>query len=96
MEILIQAIKFDATEKLKEYLDKKVRKLGRISADIQSGEVYLQVIKPETSHNKWMEMSINGLNTQLFASKVADTFEQAADECIESLEKQVKRHKEKI
>ena len=51
MEILIQAIKFDATVKLKEYLDKKVRKLERISDDIQSVEVYLKLIKTETSNN---------------------------------------------
>jgi putative sigma-54 modulation protein len=32
----------------------------------------------------------------LFASKTCDTFEESIDEAVEALEKQLKRHKDKI
>lgn len=95
MEISIQSIKFDATDRLKSYLEKKAQKLERITDDIQTVEYFLKVVKPEVAMNKEVEIVLLGLNSKLFASKVADTFEQAADECIEALEKQLKKLKEK-
>ena len=55
----------------------------------------MKVVKPAVAMNKEVEVVLLGLNSKLCASKVADTFEQAADECIEALEKQLKRLKEK-
>lgn len=95
MEISIQSIKFDATDRLKSYLEKKAQKLERITDDIQTVEYFLKVVKPEVAMNKEVEIVLLGLNSKLFASKVADTFEQAADECIEALERQLKKLKEK-
>ena len=43
MEILIQSIRFDATEKLQEFVTKKVEKLEKSYEDIQKVEVQLEV-----------------------------------------------------
>ena len=43
MEIKIQAIKFDATDKLQAFVDKKVGKLEKTFEDIRSAEVQLKV-----------------------------------------------------
>ena len=55
MEIKIQSIHFDATEKLQAFIDKKIAKLEK-SYDIQKVEVVLKVVKPATALNK--EVSI--------------------------------------
>ncbi|MBO6099330.1 MAG: HPF/RaiA family ribosome-associated protein, partial [Prevotella sp.] len=46
MEIKIQALHFDATEKLQEFVNKKVSKLQKSYEDIQKVEVQLKVVKP--------------------------------------------------
>ena len=52
MEIKIQAIHFEATEKLEKFIEKKVSKLGKFNDEIGRIEVSLKVVKPETAMNK--------------------------------------------
>ncbi|MBE6312259.1 MAG: ribosome-associated translation inhibitor RaiA [Bacteroidales bacterium] len=96
MEIRIQSIGFDATEKLKAHIEKKVNKLSRVSEDIHTVDVYLKVVKPETAQNKEAEIKLQIPNAELFASKVTDTFEESVDLSVEALEKQIIKNKEKL
>ena len=41
MEVRIQSIHFDATEKLQQFIETKVNKLERISDDLSTAEVIL-------------------------------------------------------
>jgi ribosome-associated translation inhibitor RaiA len=59
-------------------------------------EVTLKVTKPETVANKEALIRLNISGRDLFASKTCDTFEESIDEAVEALEKQLKRHKDKI
>lgn len=52
MEVRIQAIHFDATEKLQDFIQKKTAKLEKYCDDINKVEVSLKVVKPETAMNK--------------------------------------------
>ena len=80
MEIKINAIHFDATEKLNDFINKKVDKLGKYNEEISNAEVILKVVKPETAMNKEASVRLNvPRNEDLFANKVADTFEEAID-----------------
>ena len=96
MEIRIQSINFDATEALKAHVEKKVNKLSHVCENIESVDVYLKVIKPETAQNKDTEIKLHIPNAELFASKVADTFEEGVDVSVEALEKQIIKSKEKL
>ena len=95
MEITIQSIRFDATEKLQDFIQKKVSKLEKFSDEIRKVEVSLKVVKPETAMNKEvaLQMAIGG--TTLYADKVCDTFEEAIDDCVETLQRQISKYKEK-
>ena len=55
MEIRIQSIHFDATQKLQEFIQKKVAKLEKTCEDVQTVEVQLKVVKPNTAANKTTE-----------------------------------------
>jgi putative sigma-54 modulation protein len=96
MKIRIQAINFDAAEQLEAYIHKKVGKLEKFFDEILSVEVYLKVIKPETAANKEAEIKIAIPNQEFFASKICDTFEEAIDLSVSALEKQIRKHKEKV
>lgn len=96
MDIRIQSIHFDATEQLQSFIQKKVSKLEKFYDDIDSVEVTLKVVKPETADNKEAGIKLIIPNGDLYANKICDTFEQAVDECVEALYKQLVKHKEKL
>ncbi|MDD3405495.1 MAG: ribosome-associated translation inhibitor RaiA [Sphingobacteriia bacterium] len=93
MEIKMQAIKFDASDKLEAYVEKKVSKIEKLFDQILTAEVYLKIVKPETADNKEASIKLIAPNVNFFASKVADSFEQAIDECIDALERQIQKQK---
>jgi len=95
MNIAIQSVHFDATAQLKEFIEKKVSKLDKFSDQIIDAEVILKVVKPEVANNKEASVKLNVKNGELFANKVADTFEEAVTLSVEALEKQVLKVKEK-
>ncbi len=96
MKISIKSIHFDASTQLEEFIQKKVSKLDQYYDGILSAEVVLKVVKPETSQNK--EAGIKILIPKFeapYSDKVANTFEEAIDECVAALEKQLIKVKEK-
>ena len=58
MEIRIKSIHFDATEKLQEFINKKVEKLQKSYEDIQKVEVQLKVEKPAAALNKTTSLTV--------------------------------------
>lgn len=95
MELRIQSVNFDATEQLKAFVEKKVKKLERFSDDIIEAEVILKVIKPETANNKDASVKMKLRQGEAFASKTADSFEEAIDLAILAIEKQILKTKTK-
>lgn len=95
MELRIQTIHFDATEKLEAFTEKKIKKLEKFNDEIIKAEVILKVIKPESIKNKEAAVKLGLKNGEAFASKTADTFEEAIDLCAEALEKQLIKNKTK-
>ncbi len=92
MEVKIKAIHFDATAKLEEFINKKAQKLARRNEEVTEFNVTLEVVKPKTSMNKEAAIKLIIPNREdLFASKVADTFEEAIDLCIDALERQLEK-----
>lgn len=95
MNIQIQSLHFDATEKLQSFIQKKVNKLSKYSDDIISADITLKIIKPESNMNKDASIKLNVKNDDLFANKTAETFEEAIDLSVEALERQLIKYKEK-
>ncbi len=95
MEVRIQSIHFDASEKLQAFIEKKVGKLEKYCDEIRKVEVSLKVVKPETAKNKEADIRVSVPNGELFVEKVCDTFEESIDEGVEALEKQLMKYKEK-
>ena len=95
MDVTIKAIKFDATDKLQEFIQKKVSKLDKHCGDIRKVEVSLKVVKPETAMNKQASLTVSLPGQELFAEKICDTFEEAVMETLSAIEKQLGKYKEK-
>ena len=96
MDIVIQGVNFDVASKLRDFTIKKVAKLERLSDIIIDAEVVLKVIRPETANNKEASVKLNIKGGELFAGKVADSFEEAVVLSVEALERQLEKTKEKM
>jgi putative sigma-54 modulation protein len=96
MEIVIHSIHFEASQKLDAFIQKKVNRLTKFNENIHLAEVTLKVIKPETNANKDASVKLLAKGHEFFAQEVADTFEEAIDQCVEKLERQVVKLKEKL
>lgn len=95
MEIKIQSIHFDATEKLQAFIEKKVAKLEKTFEEVSNVEVQLKVVKPATAQNKETSLSVSVPGTTLFVEKTCDTFEEGIDLCVDAMKVQLTKFKEK-
>ena len=95
MEIKIQSIHFDATEKLQAFVEKKLAKLEKSYEDIQKVEVQLKVVKPTTALNKETDITVSVPGNAFHVEKVCDSFEEGVDQCVDSLKIQLTKFKEK-
>ncbi len=95
MRITVQSIHFSADKKLLAFIQKKADKLDQFFDQIISAEVYLKLEKTEDEQNKITEIKLILPGNQLFAKEQCKTFEEAADLAIESLRRQVDKHKAK-
>lgn len=95
MDIKVQAIHFDATEKLHAFIEKKAAKMAKTCDNIIKAEFILKVVKPETAKNKETTLHVSLPGSELHAEKVCDTFEEGVDLCVDSLLRQISKYKER-
>ncbi len=95
MDVRIQAIHFDASEKLVAFINKKAERLQRHYANITTVDVKLSVVKPETAMNKEAVVKVTLPQNEQVVTKIADTFEEAIDLCLEALDKMLEKSKDK-
>lgn len=94
MTVRIQAIHFEIAERLTDFINKKAQRLERHYPDIAEFDVTLKVVRPETAMNKeaTIKVSMPGSN-DMVGNKIADTFEEAVDNAILAIERQLDKKK---
>lgn len=95
MNITVQSIRFDADRKLIEFIQRRANKLDQFFDRIIDGECYLKLENVEDEANKVTEFKLNIPGNQLFAKGQAKSFEEATDLAVESLRRQISKHKTK-
>lgn len=95
MKININAVKFRADEKLLTFVNEKVSKLDRHLPNIIDSDVTLKVDKPESDNNKIVDIRLSVKGYDLYASKQADTFEEATMLAIDALKPQIDKLKDR-
>lgn len=96
MKLQMHSIHFDADQKLVDFIQKKTDKLETFYDRIIDGEVYMRLDKSDARDNKVIEIKVNIPGNQLFAKEKSVSFEAAADDAVEALRRQLKKHKEKV
>jgi len=97
MNIKMHSIRFDADQKLVEFINTKVKKLPNVYDDILGAEVFLRLDKDTADReNKLVEIKLDVKGQSVFAKKQCKTFEEATDLSIVALKKQLVKRKGKI
>jgi putative sigma-54 modulation protein len=96
MKATIHSIHFDADKKLLDLINKKVDKLEQFSDNVIGAEVFLRIEKDtEERENKLVEIKLYVPGKDHFAAKRAKSFEEATDNAVEALRRQVLKAKAK-
>ena len=95
MQITIHSVRFDADQKLLNFINKKIEKLTQFDDELISSDVFLRIENDTDKSNKLVEVKINTGFNELFASKKCESFEEAVDLVQEILVRQVKKNKQK-
>lgn len=96
MDIKMHSIRFDADQKLLDFVNTKVKKLPTVYDDILGAEVFLRLNKDSDRENKLVEIKLDVKGHTVFAKKQCKSFEEATDLSIDALKKQLVKRKAKI
>jgi putative sigma-54 modulation protein len=95
MNVQIHSVRFDADKKLIDFVHQKLGKLTQYGEDIVNAEVYLRLDKDQEHENKISEIKLELSGGPLFARKQSKSFEEATDDAVSALKKQITKHKQK-
>jgi putative sigma-54 modulation protein len=95
MNIKIHSVHFDADSKLLSFIEERVNKLNQFDDKIIGAEVFLRLDKNQNTDNKVTEVRLSISGNDLFAKKQCKSFEEATDQTIEALRRQLTKQKAK-
>ena len=93
MEIRVKSLKFDADQKLLDYVEKKVSKLSRFSDHLDEIEVTLSLLNEPD--NKEVKIQTRAYGQDLLIERSAATFEDAVTIATDLMKEKIVRTKEK-
>ena len=96
MKINVQSVDFNADQKLVNFIHRKLEKLESHFDNIIFADIYLKLENTSGKENKISEILLNFPGGEIICKKKARRFEVGVDECVNSLERQLKKKKDKI
>ncbi|MEE1098682.1 MAG: ribosome-associated translation inhibitor RaiA [Alistipes sp.] len=95
MKVNIQSVKFDADKRLIEFVENKMDKLDRFAGRATGADVILKLDKDHEKGNKVATITLHLPGADLVADDQAKSFEEAVDNAIDALKRQIERAKAK-
>ena len=91
----MQTPNFAAKDELLVFVGKKLSKLEQFYDKIVFADVFLKVQKTSEKENKVVEVLLSIPGDDLMVKKEAKSFEEATDDVVRTLERQLKKRKQK-
>ena len=95
MKVNVQTPNFAAKNELLVFVERKLTKLEQFYDRIVFADVFLKVQKTSEKENKLVEVLLSVPGDDLMVKKGAKTFEEATDDVVKSLERQLKKRKQR-
>jgi putative sigma-54 modulation protein len=96
MKVNTQSVNFNADQKLINFIQNRLNKLDKYYDKVINADVYLKLDNTSAKINKIFEVRLNVPGDNFVVKKQSRTFEEGTDLAIDSLERQLKKRKEKI
>ena len=96
MKVNTQSVNFNADQKLINFIQKRMDKLDLFYDRIIQSDVFLKVENTSGKENKIFEARVTVPGDSFVVKKQCKTFEEGADIAASSLERQLKKRKEKL
>ena len=95
MQVKIHAVHFNGDAKLENFIEEKIKKLSTFYDKIIGAEIFLRLENISAPANKIIEVKLEIPGNDLFAKKQNKTFEEATDQAIDALKRQIQKRKDK-
>ena len=95
MNVQSQSVKFDASSKLIEFIEKKLAKLDRVAEEATGVDVVLKLEKADEKGNKIAVITLRMPGGDIRVEEQAHTFEEAIDAAKDVLKRQIEKRKDK-
>lgn len=92
----VHAVNFNVDAKLVAFIQERMDKLDKYYDKVVSADVFLKVEKTSEKENKIAELKILVPGDDFIVKKQCKTFEEAIEQCAESVERLLLKRKEKI
>ncbi len=96
MKVNTQSVNFNADSKLIDFIQRRMDKLDMYYDKVIKSDVYLKVENTSNKKNKIFEARISVPGDSFVVKKQCKTFEEGADIAVSSLERQLKKRKQKL
>ena len=96
MKVFTQSVNFNADKKLIQFANDKVSTLTKFHDKIVDAEVFLKVQNTSSKENKITEILLSVPGDEFMIKKINKSFEEGVDECVSSLERQLRKRKDKL
>jgi len=96
MKVNTQSVNFNADQKLIDFIQKRMDKLELFYDKVISTDVYLKVENRSDKENKIFEARLKVPGDSFVVKKQCKSFEEGVDMAASSLERQLKKRKEKL
>ena len=96
MNIQIQTVKFDADKKLIDFIETKLSRLDRFVERSLGADVILKLDKDNEKGNKVAVIRLEVPGNDLVAESRSKSFEEAVDNAVDALKRQIEKHKERF
>ena len=96
MKVNTQSVNFTADKKLIDFIQNRMNKLDLFYDKIIESEVYLKVENTSEKENKIFEARVRVPGDSFVVKKQCRSFEEGTDIAVSSLERQLKKRKQKL
>ncbi|WP_411032306.1 ribosome hibernation-promoting factor, HPF/YfiA family [Spongiimicrobium sp. 3-5] len=96
MKVNAQSVNFNADSKLLDFVQGRLDKLELFYDKVISSDVYLKVVNTSSKENKIVEIKVHVPKDKFVVKKQCKSFEEAVDSACNSLERSLKKRKQKL
>jgi len=96
MKVNTQSVNFNADKKLIDFIQYRMDKLEHFYDKVIQSDVYLKLDNTNLKENKIFEVRVSVPGDSIVVKKQCKSFEEGADSAASSIERQLKKRKEKL